>query len=118
ADRQKATVKVRIGFLEKDQRILRDMGVRVTFHATDPGETDDEPVRGVTVSAGAVQSDARGNFVWRVTNGTVERRDVRVGGPYGRGRVHLLEGLAVGDRIVRSSPVSLEPGQAIATDGS
>ncbi|HLU05868.1 MAG TPA: efflux RND transporter periplasmic adaptor subunit, partial [Woeseiaceae bacterium] len=31
ADRQKATVRVRIGFLERDQRILRDMGAKVAF---------------------------------------------------------------------------------------
>ena len=31
ADRQKATVLVRIGFRELDPRILPDMGVKVTF---------------------------------------------------------------------------------------
>ena len=31
ADRQKATVLVRIGFNELDPRILPDMGVKVTF---------------------------------------------------------------------------------------
>jgi RND family efflux transporter MFP subunit len=118
ADRQKATVKVRIGLLEKDERVLRDMGVRVTFHATDSGDADDEPVRGVTITEGALQSDARGDFVWRVTpDGVVERRDVRVGGPHGRGRILVLEGLAAGDRIVRSSPEPLEAGRAVTTDG-
>ena len=49
ADRQKATVRVRIGFLERDQRILRDMGVKVSFLGSetcaadskgDPGRDD------------------------------------------------------------------------------
>jgi RND family efflux transporter MFP subunit len=31
ADRQKATVRVRIDFLERDERVLRDMGVKVAF---------------------------------------------------------------------------------------
>ena len=31
ADRSKATVKVRVGFKQKDPRILPDMGVKVTF---------------------------------------------------------------------------------------
>ncbi len=35
ADRQKATVKVRIGFLERDERVLRDMGVKVAFLGAD-----------------------------------------------------------------------------------
>ncbi|HMB52846.1 MAG TPA: efflux RND transporter periplasmic adaptor subunit [Thermoanaerobaculia bacterium] len=34
ADRQKATVKVRIGFDEIDRRVLPDMGVRVSFYDT------------------------------------------------------------------------------------
>lgn len=33
ADRAKATVKVRIGFLERDERVLPDMGARVAFLA-------------------------------------------------------------------------------------
>jgi multidrug efflux pump subunit AcrA (membrane-fusion protein) len=35
ADRAKATVKVRVGFLERDERILPDMGARVAFLAQD-----------------------------------------------------------------------------------
>ncbi|HLT90182.1 MAG TPA: efflux RND transporter periplasmic adaptor subunit [Woeseiaceae bacterium] len=118
ADRQKATVKVRIGFLEKDSRILRDMGVRVAFHATGEDEAGPGEIRGVTVSQAALRSDEAGDFVWRVVDGVVERRDVRVGGPYGRGRVLVLEGLAAGDRIVRSSSEPLAPGQAIVAEGA
>ena len=36
ADRQKATVKVRISFLKLDPRILPDMGVKVTFLGAEP----------------------------------------------------------------------------------
>src|SRR6202795_4024126 len=36
ADRQKATVKVRISFLKLDPRILPDMGVKVTFLGDEP----------------------------------------------------------------------------------
>ncbi len=118
ADRQKATVKVRIGFLEKDSRILRDMGVRVAFHATGEDEAGPGEIRGVTVSQAALRSDEAGDFVWRVVDGVVERRDVRVGGPYGRGRVLVLEGLAAGDRIGRSSSEPLAPGQAIVAEGA
>ena len=36
ADRNKATVKVRIGLLEKDQRVLPDMGAKVSFLKEQP----------------------------------------------------------------------------------
>ena len=42
ADRQKATVKVRLTFDELDPRILPDMGVKVAFRET-AGEIDDAP---------------------------------------------------------------------------
>ena len=40
ADRQKATVLVRIGFLELDPRILPDMGIKVAFldEGEEPGQ--------------------------------------------------------------------------------
>ena len=44
ADRQKATVRVRIGFLERDERVLRDMGVKVGFLGTErPDDRNESP---------------------------------------------------------------------------
>ena len=39
ANREKATVKVRIGFKQKDPRILPDMGIKVTFRDETDGAT-------------------------------------------------------------------------------
>jgi RND family efflux transporter MFP subunit len=116
ADRQKATVQVRIGFLERDERILRDMGVRVAFHGEDTPAEPQEAIRGVTISQSALRSDAQGDFVWRVVDGAVEHRTVRTGGSAGQDRILVLEGLAAGDRIVRSSPEPLRAGQRIKTN--
>jgi len=80
ADRQKATVKVRIGFLERDERVLRDMGVKVAFlGAATPAEPSQE-TQGVMIAGEALRSDASGDFVWLVTNDIVEKRIVRIGG--------------------------------------
>ena len=116
ADRQKATVRVRIGFLERDQRILRDMGAKVAFLGVEAPAATEQELQGVMVSSEALQSDSSGDFVWRISNDTVERRPVRTGGARGRDRVLVLEGLAVGDTIVRSSPRPLQAGHAIRTD--
>src|SRR5690606_22686643 len=54
ADRSKATVKVRIAFLEKDARIVPDMGVRVSFLAdAEPASTTVSEV-GVSAPAEAI----------------------------------------------------------------
>ncbi len=115
ADRQKATVRVRIGFLERDSRVLRDMGVKVAFLGAEPAEPR-EQVTGVLVTADAVETDADGDYVWRVKNGLVEKRPVEVRGARDRGRVLITRGLAAGDTVVQSAERPLEPGQAVRTD--
>ncbi len=115
ADRQRATVRVRIGFLERDERILRDMGVNVAFLGTEIDESPTE-VRGVVVAGSAVNQDDSGNFVWLVKNGAVERRGVTLGGPADRPQVLVTQGLAVGDTIVRSASEPLSNGLAVRTE--
>ncbi len=116
ADRQKATVRVRIGFLERDERILRDMGVKVAFLGTEAPEAVGEQPAGVLIAGEALRSDAGGNFVWLVRNGSVQRRSVTIGGPADRPRVLVVNGLAPGDTIVRSADAPLNAGQAIKTN--
>lgn len=114
ADRQKATVKVRIGFQDKDERILRDMGAKVAFLGEDAPIQNDEPLRGVMISRQSLQQDAGGDFVWRVSSaGTIERRTVVLEGSSDRERVLIADGLTVGDRVVRSSEKSLSAGQRV-----
>lgn len=116
ADRQKATVKVRIGFLERDERVLRDMGVKVAFLGADmPAETPTE-IQGVMIAGAALRSDASGDFVWLVSDGAVEKRPVQIGGERDRPQVLIVKGLRIGDTIVRSSEAPLTAGQSIKTN--
>lgn len=115
ADRQKATVKVRIGFVERDERILRDMGAKVSFLGTEmPADTATQP-QGVMIAGEALRSDTNGDFVWRVQNNLVEKRPVQVGGQRDRSQVLIVDGLAVGDTVVRTSEAPLVAGQSIRT---
>jgi RND family efflux transporter MFP subunit len=116
ADRQKATVRVRIGFLERDSRILRDMGAKVAFLGVEAPTERQQEIQGVMVSADALQTDDAGDFVWRISDEVVERRSVHLGGSRDRNRLLVLEGLAVGDTIVRSSARPLQAGQKIRTN--
>ena len=116
ADRQKATVRVRIGFLEHDERILRDMGVKVAFLGADaPADTPQE-TQGVMIAGESLRSDDSGDFVWLVRSGAAEKRAVRLGGPRDRPRVLVVNGLEIGDTIVRSSEAPLVQGRAIKTN--
>jgi RND family efflux transporter MFP subunit len=109
ADRQKATVLVRIGFDKLDPRILPDMGVKVTFlrdadEASSPAAT---PVS--LVPASAVRTENNQSYVFVVRQETVERRAVRTGGTDGD-RLEVLAGLSGGDRVVVAPPSDLVSG--------
>ncbi len=117
ADRQKATVRVRIGFLERDERVLRDMGVKVAFLGADaaPASPQDE-VKGVLVAGEALREDEDGTYVWRVRNRVVDQRRVSVSGARDRDRVLVTQGLEAGDLVVRSADGSLSAGQKVSTN--
>ena len=116
ADRQKATVRVRIGFLERDGRVLRDMGVKVAFLGSEAPAEPQQQLQGVLIAREALHDDADGAFVWRTSNGIVERRGVEVSGSLDRERVLVSRGLAVGDTVIRSAEGSLSAGQKVATE--
>ena len=109
ADRQKATVLVRIGFKALDPRILPDMGVKVTFlrEAGDPTAPVAQAVS--LIPRSAVRTDSSQGYVFVVRQDTVERRAVRTGGTDGD-RLEVLAGVAAGDRVVVSPPPALADG--------
>ena len=115
ADRQKATVRVRIGFLERDERVLRDMGVKVSFLGGEAQEGIVTEVQGVMIPGEALRADTEGDFVWLVRGDRVERRSVVLGGARDRPQVLVSSGLVAGDTIVRAADGPLSSGQNIKT---
>jgi len=115
ADRQKATVRVRIGFLERDERILRDMGVKVAFLGAESGDEPSLEIQGALVSGDSIRADEDGDYVWLVRDGAVEKRRISLGGPRDRPQVLVSQGLSIGDTVVRSSESPLGTGQAVTT---
>ena len=111
ADRQKATVRVRIGFLERDERVLRDMGVKVAFLGSEVTPTQEVSAT-IYIDRAALQSDSAGNFVWIVRDNAVQRRSVEIGPSSTQGQ-QITGGLSAGDRIVVAADGTLTPGQAI-----
>jgi multidrug efflux pump subunit AcrA (membrane-fusion protein) len=90
------------------------MGAKVAFHGIDAGTDAPGPApTGVTVARDALHADAGGDYVWRLTNDVVERREIEVGGARSGERVLVVRGLAAGDTVVRSSERALTAGQKI-----
>ena len=112
ADRQKATVLVRIAFNELDPRILPDMGVKVTFlrDADDAATAAARPV--ALVPKSAIKTTNGASHVLLVRQNVVERRAVQTAGTDGD-RVEVVAGLSAGDRVVVSPPDSLAEGMPI-----
>jgi RND family efflux transporter MFP subunit len=114
ADRQKATVLVRIGFEELDPRILPDMGVKVTFLAAKEPDAPAEAARPVLlVPRTAVRTEGDQSYAFVVADGIVERRAVATGGVDGN-RLEVAAGLSAGERIVVDPPPGLASGAKVA----
>ncbi|WP_323814080.1 efflux RND transporter periplasmic adaptor subunit [Cellvibrio sp. NN19] len=113
ADRQKATVKVRIGFQVGDARILPDMGVKVAFMNAEPVEEEKpkEPL-GVRVPITAVRSEGEEKFLFVVKDGVAELRKVTLNASYGTD-VYVATGLRAGEDFVVVIPPDLEDGSEI-----
>jgi RND family efflux transporter MFP subunit len=112
ADRQKATVKVRVGFDQLDERILPDMGVKVAFHSVN----GDKPASAggiVVIPKSAVQTTDNRTRVWVVRDGRVERRAVTVAQTSGDEST-IAAGLNGGEKVVVDPPSTLAEGQKIS----
>lgn len=102
ADRSKATVKVRVDFVSRDEKaVLPEMGVRVKFLSDDaPPGIETGAVRDVVrVPAAAVQSGDEGPFVWVVSDETARKQTVQVGKTEGE-KIEIREGLSGGEKVV------------------
>jgi RND family efflux transporter MFP subunit len=111
ADRQKATVKVRISFLKLDPRILPDMGVKVAFLGDQPEEKG--AASGIVIiPQGAVRDENGAKAVYLIKGDHIERRAVKLGIAQG-GDQQILAGLVAGDSVVLKGPADLHDGQAV-----
>jgi RND family efflux transporter MFP subunit len=124
ADRQKATVKVRISITEKDHvhlfdpakdpRILPDMGVKVTFLENEgkPGTKEQKSPVVAIVPQKAIRQDNGSKYAFVVKGDTVERRAVTTGEARGSD-IEILGGLQPDVLVVVNGPDTLRDGQSV-----
>ena len=112
ADRQKATVKVRIGIDKLDPRILPDMRVKVSFLRDEPTAGQAPPAPRVVVPKAAVKTADGKSIVFVLKDDRVERRAVRVGLETGD-QIELVSGVSAGERVVVDAPQTLKDGDKV-----
>jgi RND family efflux transporter MFP subunit len=113
ADRQKATVRVRIAFDQLDARILPDMGIKVRFLEAPGQAAAAKPM----LPANAVAKDGKATVVWVVRDGKVEKRTVELG-KEAAGSFPVLKGLEGGESVVVDPPRRLRDGAAVELEGA
>ena len=110
ADRQKATVQVKVSITDRDPRILPEMGARVEFLDSASTKTD-APTR-VFVPAEAVRTEGASSLVWVVRNGVVNRVVIDAG-PVSGGRREVRSGLSGGESVVVGPATGLAEGDKV-----
>ena len=142
ADRQKATVRVRIAFDAStfrepqgrpepgrgttgsgapragaeggklDPRILPDMGVKVSFLREEEPAESMAPAPRLSLPKAAVRSVDGRTVVFVVKDDRVERRAIRAGTERGD-QVEVLSGVTAGERVVVEGPATLKDGDRV-----
>ena len=109
ANRQKATVQVKVKVIDPDAYLRPEMNASVAFYSNEkPGEgqVDSKPI--VTVPASTV----RDNAVFLVVGGKAVRRSVKIAGTTAQG-VQITEGLIGGEDLIANAPADLKDGQKV-----
>jgi RND family efflux transporter MFP subunit len=111
ANKEKATVKVRIAFDKLDPRILPQMGVQVWFYA-EQNATAQASVASISIPQSAVHGSGTQQYVYLVENGRVKQQSVKTL-PAANQQVTVMSGLSGGETLVVSSPSALHAGEGV-----
>ena len=112
ADRNKATVKVRIALLEKDERVLPDMGSRVSFLRKIETKTEQSPKEGVMIPIAAISISNNKSTVQALNENRIVLTEIEVAeetANYAR----VIRGLESGIKVVARFDDDLEDGQKV-----
>ena len=118
ADRQRATVLVRIAFNELgDARILPDMGVNVAFlEAGAPAAVVDPDAKPrLWIPLDAVRDEGGATAIFLLRGDVVDRRAVTLGIEDGDD-IEVLSGVTPGDQVVVEPPPELADGDRVVPD--
>jgi len=110
ADRTKATILVKVRFLDKDNRILPEMSAKVAFLSRDIRPDEQEPRTALLKSAILADNDKHSVFL--IHENRVKATPITVGDTFGD-MVEVLSGVRPGDRVVLSPLDKIKDGSRI-----
>lgn len=112
ADRNKATVKVRIALLEKDERVLPDMGSRVSFLRKVETKMEETPKEGVMIPLAAISVSKDQSFVQALKENKIIITNIEIAeetANYAR----VTKGLKPGMKVIARFDDDLEDNQKV-----
>ena len=112
ADRNKATVKVRIALLEKDERVLPDMGSRVSFLRKVETKMEETPKEGVMIPLAAISVSKDKSFVQALKENKIIITNIEIAeetANYAR----VTKGLESGMKVIARFDDDLEDNQKV-----
>ncbi len=118
ADRQKATVEMRVEFLERPPILKPEMGVRVEFLPKGTPAEPGVPAAKVTVASRAVVDRGGKSVVFVVSRGVARAVEVRTAKGATPDAVEVVSGLSGGETVVIDPPADLRDGEKVKTVGS
>ncbi|MBI3206618.1 MAG: efflux RND transporter periplasmic adaptor subunit [Myxococcales bacterium] len=116
-DRAKATVTVKVKFVDPAEGVLPDMAARVNFLGEKLDEKSLKEPPKVIVPGSAVTDRAGAKVVFVLDGGRVRMRAVTLGAPVGNG-FELIDGPPSGTRLVKDPPKELSDGRDVKETGT
>jgi len=113
ADRQKATVQVKVQVTKPDSYLRPEMNASVAFAADEQPSAEAKSRPLITVPASAVQNGA----VFVVLNGRAMKRSVSVASTTSQG-AQIAEGLIGGEDLIVNPPAGLKDGERVQVKGA
>jgi len=110
ADRTKATILVKVSFIDKDSRILPEMSAKVAFLSRDIRDTEQEPRTALLESAILTHNSKKSVFL--IHGNRVKETPITVGDQFGD-MVEILSGVKAGDKVVLSPLEKIKNGSRI-----
>jgi len=114
ANRQKATVEVKVQILNPDSFLRPEMNTTVRFLSEEKASTGSQPA-GAFVPTAAIRDDSGSKFVFLAFKGRAMRRPVKIISQRSGGA--LVGGLNGGEDIITTAPQDLKDGQKIKIKG-
>jgi multidrug efflux pump subunit AcrA (membrane-fusion protein) len=111
ADRSKASVLVKVAFLDRDPRVLPEMSAKAAFLSREVLEAEQKPVKAVPSSA--LRTEAGEIIAFMVEADRVRRVSVEKGRSMGD-MTEVIRGLNVGERVLLDPPENIRDGARVS----